>query len=99
MGKNKSKTNVSRGGGGGSDFDNLKSPLAALGVFVAAVLLVAFIPTILSIWRSIVGTMMETLHGRFTKTEFSEIFKSGDRTQAGTAAPARGLFLESVSYD
>ena len=57
MGKNKSKTNVGRGGGGGggSDFDNLKSPLAALGVFIAAVLLVAFIPTILSIWRSIVG--------------------------------------------
>lgn len=43
--------------GGGSDFDNLKSPLAALGVFIAAVLLVAFIPTILTVWRSIVGTM------------------------------------------
>ncbi len=48
--------------------------------------------------RTIVGTMIDTARGRFTPQQFETIFRSQDRTLAGTAAPARGLFLEEVIY-
>ncbi|MEJ2633975.1 MAG: tRNA pseudouridine(38-40) synthase TruA [Calditrichia bacterium] len=48
--------------------------------------------------RTIVGTMIDVARGRFTPQQFETIFRSQDRTQAGTAAPARGLFLEEVIY-
>ena len=48
--------------------------------------------------RTIVGTMIDVARGRFTMKRFEEIFRSADRTQAGVAAPAQGLFLEEVRY-
>lgn len=48
--------------------------------------------------RTIVGTMMDTARGRFSEAQFREIFESRDRTAAGPAAPAKGLFLEEVTY-
>ncbi len=48
--------------------------------------------------RTLVGTMLDVARGRFTAEEFQEIFAAQDRTRAGEAAPARGLFLEEVVY-
>lgn len=48
--------------------------------------------------RTIVGTMIDVARGRFTMEQFEEIFRAGDRTRAGGAAPSRGLFLEEVRY-
>lgn len=48
--------------------------------------------------RTLVGTMMHVATGKYSLEEFQHIFASGDRTQAGIAAPARGLVLEEVIY-
>ncbi len=48
--------------------------------------------------RTLVGTMMDVARGRFSVQEFQDIFRSRDRTLAGEAAPAKGLFLEEVVY-
>ncbi len=48
--------------------------------------------------RTLVGTMVDVARGRFRFEQFEEILLSRDRTQAGPAAPARGLFLEEVVY-
>ncbi len=49
--------------------------------------------------RTIVGTMIDVARGRFAKKEFAEIFYAKNRERAGTAAPAKGLFLEEVLYE
>ena len=49
--------------------------------------------------RTLVGTMMDCARGKISLEEFEAIFHSRDRTQAGPAAPARGLILEAVEYD
>ena len=49
--------------------------------------------------RTLVGTMMDCARGKISLEEFEAIFLCRDRTQAGPAAPARGLILEAVEYD
>lgn len=48
--------------------------------------------------RTIVGTLVDVVRGRFTVQQFDHIFNAGDRTLAGPAAPAKGLVLEEVIY-
>lgn len=48
--------------------------------------------------RIIVGTLVETAHGRFSPDEMVEIIASHDRSRAGMTAPAEGLYLNSVKY-
>ena len=48
--------------------------------------------------RIIVGTLVEIGEGRRPAGDLSRLLASGDRTQAGPTAPARGLCLLSVTY-
>lgn len=49
--------------------------------------------------RAIVGTLLDVGRGKLTPDEFLEILAARDRSRASMSAPARGLFLEEVSYD
>ncbi len=49
--------------------------------------------------RALVGTMVEIGRGYRKIDDFDVILKSGDRREAGMAAPAAGLTLVSVSYE
>ena len=48
--------------------------------------------------RSLVGTILELHDNGRDRREFQSILEAGERKQAGTTAPARGLFLEKVYY-
>ena len=48
--------------------------------------------------RNIVGTLVDVGRGRRTAADFAAILASGERKRASATAPARGLFLESVTY-
>ena len=48
--------------------------------------------------RTIVGTMLEIGQGRMTLDQFEQIIRARDRTVAGRAAPANGLYLVEVGY-
>ncbi len=48
--------------------------------------------------RTLVGTMVEIARGHRHVEEFATILSAKDRTRAGMAAPARGLFLEEIIY-
>lgn len=48
--------------------------------------------------RSLVGTMVEVGRGYRTLDDFEEILQARDRRRGGMAAPAKGLFLEKVTY-
>ncbi len=48
--------------------------------------------------RTLVGTMVEVARGHREFEVFSEILSDEDRTKAGMAAPAKGLFLDEVTY-
>lgn len=48
--------------------------------------------------RALVGTMVEVARGYREFTTFAEILAAKDRTKAGMAAPAKGLFLEEIIY-
>jgi tRNA pseudouridine38-40 synthase len=48
--------------------------------------------------RALVGTMVDVARGHREFAAFSEILAAKDRTKAGMAAPARGLFLEEITY-
>ena len=48
--------------------------------------------------RAIVGTLMEIGNGTRSLESFEELILSKDRTKAGKAAPAKGLFLCQVKY-
>jgi len=48
--------------------------------------------------RAIVGTLLEVGHRKRNPESISELLNSLDRTEAGYAAPARGLVLEHVDY-
>jgi tRNA pseudouridine38-40 synthase len=48
--------------------------------------------------RAIVGTLVEIGKGKINPEEFRRILESKDRKQAGSTAPAHGLFLKEVKY-
>jgi tRNA pseudouridine38-40 synthase len=48
--------------------------------------------------RTLVGTMVDMGRGHTPAAAFPEIMNARDRTKAGMAAPAHGLFLEEVIY-
>lgn len=48
--------------------------------------------------RTLVGTMVDIGRGHADLLEFPEILSSRDRSRAGMASPAHGLFLEEVTY-
>lgn len=48
--------------------------------------------------RAIVGTLMDVGLGKITLEEFEEVIKSGNRSEAGSSAPAHGLYLVKVEY-
>lgn len=48
--------------------------------------------------RNIVGTLVEVGMGKRMPDEIPSLIQSKDRTKAGKAAPAHGLFLISVEY-
>ena len=49
--------------------------------------------------RLMAGTLLEVGVGRRRPEVMGEILASGDRSRAGTKAPAKGLVLERVEYD
>ena len=48
--------------------------------------------------RNLVGTLLEVGKGRWTASTVDAILKAKNRSIAGPTAPAKGLFLISVSY-
>jgi tRNA pseudouridine38-40 synthase len=48
--------------------------------------------------RNIIGTLVDVGLGKITPTEFKDILKSKDRSNASATAPAHGLFLMEVKY-
>lgn len=48
--------------------------------------------------RLVVGTLLDVGRGRLTPGEFQQLLWSQSRVEAGSAAPARGLFLSKVEY-
>ncbi len=48
--------------------------------------------------RNIVGTLIEAGKGSMSLETFNRVLQSRDRTTAGPTAPARGLFLEKITY-
>ncbi|MBI1806196.1 MAG: tRNA pseudouridine(38-40) synthase TruA [Ignavibacteria bacterium] len=48
--------------------------------------------------RALVGTMVDVGRGYISFDEFLRIFEKKNRTEAGMAAPAKGLVLEAVMY-
>ena len=48
--------------------------------------------------RAIVGTLLDIGFRKIGTDEFRHIIESRDRSNAGTSAPARGLFLTDVHY-
>lgn len=48
--------------------------------------------------RTLVGTMVEIGRGHKSFGQFEEILNARDRASAGMSAPAKGLFLEEVTY-
>jgi tRNA pseudouridine38-40 synthase len=48
--------------------------------------------------RTLVGTMVEIARGHRRFEEFEKILRAKDRSRAGMAAPAKGLFLEEIIY-
>ncbi|MBI4546752.1 MAG: tRNA pseudouridine(38-40) synthase TruA [Ignavibacteriae bacterium] len=48
--------------------------------------------------RALVGTMVDVGRGYTSFEEFSKLFEKKNRSEAGMAAPAKGLVLEKVVY-
>lgn len=48
--------------------------------------------------RNIVGTLLEAARGKKSPEEILALFAAKDRTKAGKAAPAHGLFLDHVVF-
>ena len=49
--------------------------------------------------RAIVGTLLDVGRGKTTIDDFVRIIEQKERRAVGTSAPAKGLFLEQISYD
>ena len=48
--------------------------------------------------RNIIGTLVEVGKGKIVPAKMKEILEAKDRKIAGKTAPARGLFLEKITY-
>lgn len=48
--------------------------------------------------RAIVGTLLEIGEGKREASTMKEVISKKDRSEAGTSAPARGLFLVKIDY-
>ena len=48
--------------------------------------------------RAIVGTLIEVGTGKMSIDDFRQVLLSGKRTEAGESVPAKGLFLERITY-
>ena len=48
--------------------------------------------------RSIVGTIIEVGFGKISLNDFKQIIEKKDRGEAGTSAPAKGLYLSYIEY-
>jgi tRNA pseudouridine38-40 synthase len=48
--------------------------------------------------RAMAGTLLDLGLNKINLNDFDAILKSGDRTKAGQAVPAKGLFLEEIRY-
>ena len=48
--------------------------------------------------RILMGTLVEAGQGKRAPESVLQVFETGDRSLAGFTAPAKGLFLVSVSY-
>ncbi|MBI1222052.1 MAG: tRNA pseudouridine(38-40) synthase TruA [Bacteroidetes bacterium] len=48
--------------------------------------------------RAMVGTMLDIGSGKLTLSELPELMQAGDRSNAGTSVPAKGLYLTEVNY-
>ena len=48
--------------------------------------------------RAIVGTLIEVGKGKMSIDDFRQVLLSGKRTEAGESVPAKGLFLERITY-
>ena len=48
--------------------------------------------------RALLGTMVDVGRGYATLEEFTKLFEKKNRSEAGMAAPAKGLILEKVVY-
>ena len=48
--------------------------------------------------RNITGTLIDVGRGYLPPGSMSKILKSADRTAAGPTAPAKGLFLQEITY-
>ncbi len=48
--------------------------------------------------RAIVGTMLDVGTGKLTVEQFADIIEAKDRSNAGTSADAKGLFLTDIGY-
>jgi tRNA pseudouridine38-40 synthase len=49
--------------------------------------------------RALVGTMLEVAEGKRELAEFTRLLSGGERSEAGPAAPARGLTLVNACYE
>jgi tRNA pseudouridine38-40 synthase len=49
--------------------------------------------------RALVGTMVEVARDHRPPGDLNRILEAKDRTLAGMAAPAKGLFLEEIVYE
>lgn len=49
--------------------------------------------------RAIVGTLLEVGKNKLAPDDFRQIIESRDRQNAGMSVPARGLFLQKVTYN
>ena len=48
--------------------------------------------------RAIVGSLLDVGLGKISISEFEEIIKKRERSEAGRSAPAHGLFLTNIEY-
>ena len=48
--------------------------------------------------RAVVGTLIEVGRHRMTISEFDDVVKSGNRSNAGESMPANAVFLEDIQY-
>lgn len=48
--------------------------------------------------RAVAGTLVDIGRGRYVVGEMQRILDSGNRSEAGTSAPAQGLYLSKVVY-